>query len=148
MTRIFVALCLIASCAAPALALKPGDGVVVDFKDGSRMNGVLVKQGHKHIRLDFGGAEMSFAMTTVKSVRPKTNPVQKFQALLAAAGDDRAKLLAAAEFARANGLATSYARLVARLGVPNQMDLDDAAENAALDQQAQDAIAAQEALEA
>lgn len=148
MPKNFLALLAVAACASSAFALSPGDGVVVDFKDGSRMSGVLVKQGHKHLRLDFGGAEMSFPMTTVKSVKPKKNPVKTFQDMLKAAGDDRDKLLAAAEYARAHGLSTPYARLVARLGVPNQMDLDDAEENAALDQQSQDAIAAQEDAEA
>ena len=141
-------LALLAVLAPGALALKPGDGVVVDFKDGSRMSGVLVKQGRKHLRLDFGGAEMSFDAATVKSVRPNANPVKVFQDLLKAAGDDRPKLLAAADYARAHGLNSAYARLVERLGIPNQMDADDAAENAQLDQQAQDAIAAQEEAEA
>lgn len=148
MSKHLFAVFLIAACASSAFALKPGDGVVVEFKDGSRMAGVLVRRGRNHIRLDFGGAEMSFALETVKSVQPKGNPVKTFQDMVKAAGNDRDKLLAAAEFARLHGLDTSYARLVARLGIPNRIDLENAAENATLDQQTQDAIATQEAAEA
>jgi hypothetical protein len=140
--------CLLAVCASAAFALAPGDGVVVDFKDGSRMTGVLVRQGRKNIRLDFGGAEMSFPLETVKSVKPKTNPVKAFQDMIKAAGDDRAKLLEAAEFARLHGLDSYYGRLAARLGIPNQLDRENAAENALLDQQTQNAIEAQAAAEA
>lgn len=140
-----IAVFLVGACAASAFALKPGDGVVVEFKDGSSMTGVLVKQGRKKIRLDFGGAEISFGLDTVKSVKPQDNDVKKFQDMVAAAGDDFDRLMKAAEFARAKGLDTYYDRLVARLGVPNQRDIDDAAENAVLAQRTQDAIAARKA---
>jgi len=134
------AVLLVAACVNSAFALAPGDGVVVEFKDGSVMTGVLVKQGRKKIHLDFGGAEMSFGLDTVKSVKPKDNDVKKFQDMVKAAGDDFDKLLAAAQFARARGLDTYYDRLVVRLGVPNQRDLDDAADNAAQAGREQDAI--------
>jgi hypothetical protein len=137
--RIIPAILLAAACSASAFALKPGDGVAVEFKDGSRMTGVLVKQGRKKLRLDLGGAQMSFGLETVKSVKPKNNNVKKFQDMVKAAGDDRVKLLAAAEFARASGLDSCYDQLVARLGVPNQREIDDAAENDVLVKRAQDA---------
>jgi hypothetical protein len=147
LTRTIVIL-LIVACAAPARALKPGDGVVVEFKDGSSMTGVLVKQGRRKIHLDFGGAEMSFGLDTVKSVKPKDNDVKKFQDLVKAAGDDFDQLLTAAQFARARGLDTYYDQLVARLGIPNQRDLDDAAENAAVAERALGAAEAKAASEA
>ena len=140
-----IAIFLVAACAASAFALKPGDGVVVEFKDGSSMTGVLVKQGRKKIHLDFGGAEMSFGLDTVKSIKPKENDVKRFQDMVQAAGDDFDQLLKAAAFARAQGLDTYYDRLVERLGVPNQRDLDDAAESALLTEQAQDSITAKKA---
>jgi len=140
-----VAILLLAVCAAAAADLKPGDGVRVEFKDGSSMTGVLVKQGRRKIHLDFGGAQMSFDLDTVKSVKPRDNDVKRYQDMVKAAGDDFDKLLEAAAFARARGLDTYYDQLVARLGVPNRRDADDAAENALLDQQAQEAIAAKQA---
>lgn len=134
--------------AQQGFALKPGDGVVVEFKDGSSMTGVLVKKGRKKIRLDFGGAQMSFGLDTVKSVKPKESDVKKFQDLLKAAGDDFDKLLKAAKFARERGLDTYYDQLVARLGIPNQRDLDDAADDAARAGRTQDAIDAGNVAEA
>jgi hypothetical protein len=139
---------LVAACAASAFALKPGDGVIVEFKDGSSMTGVLVKKGRKKIHLDFGGAEMSFGLDTVKSVKPKDNDVKKFQDMIKAAGDDFDKLLSAAKFARERGLDTYYDQLVARLGIPNQRDLDDAADDAARAGRTQDAIDAGNSAEA
>ena len=143
-----IAILLVAVCAASAFALKPGDGVIVEFKDGSSMTGVLVKQGRKKLHLDFGGAEMSFALDTVKSVKPKDNDVKKFQDLVKAAGDDFDKLLSAAQFARARGLDTYYDQLIARLGVPNQRDLDDEAANEAVAGRQQDAAEARSLSEA
>jgi hypothetical protein len=135
-----IAILLVAACAASAFALKPGDGVVVEFKDGSSMTGVLVKQGRKKIHLDFGGAQMSFGLDTVKSVKPKDNDVKKFQDMVKAAGDDFDKLMQAVQFARARGLDTCYDQLVARLGIPNQRDLDDAADDAERLDRTQDAL--------
>jgi hypothetical protein len=117
---------ILALLGAPAFALAPGDGVVVNFKDGSSMSGVLVKQGKKKIRLDIGGAQISFLRDTVKSVKPKVTNVKRFQEMLKAAGDDRGKLLQAADFARSRGLDTYYSQLVERLGIPNQNDIEDA----------------------
>jgi hypothetical protein len=148
MSKRIAAILLVAACAAPAYALMPGDGVVVEFKDGSSMTGVLVKQGRKKIHLDFGGAEMSFGLDTVKSVKPKDNDVKKFQDMVKAAGDDFDGLLAAARFARAKGLDTYYDQLVARLGLPNQRSLDDAAENAAVAERQKDAADANNAAQA
>jgi hypothetical protein len=148
MTKILPAFVLIAACVSSAFALAPGDGVVVNFKDGTRMSGVLVRKGRKNIRLDFGGAQMSFPLSEVRSIKPKKNPVKTFQDLMKAAGDDRVKLLAAAEFARVHGLDSSYDRLVARLGIPNELDREDTEDNETLDQRSRDAIAAQAEAEA
>ena len=104
--------------ASAAQALAPGDGVVILYKDGSKVSGVLVAQTPAEVTIDAGGAELTSSLADVGSIVVKRTAVQRFQEQLQAAGNDPTKLRAAAEFARSHRLHTYYDTLAKRLGLP------------------------------
>lgn len=118
LSGLLLALCL-GSGVAEALSL--GDGVVVLFKDGSKLSGVLVDETRTRISIDVGGgAEVTSDRADVQSVVAKKTAVQRFQEMLRAAGSDPRKLRGAASFARAHNLYTGYDQLAKRLGLSPQ----------------------------
>jgi hypothetical protein len=118
MKRLSVLLFFLVLGAGAARALSPGDGVVVLYKDRSKVPGVLVSQTRAQVTIDMGGARMTSNLSDVQSVVAKKTAVGRFEELLKAAGDDPEKLRAAAAFARAHNLHTYYETLAKRLGLP------------------------------
>jgi hypothetical protein len=110
---------LFAVLAAPVFALGRGDGVVVDFKDGSSLSGVFISQNKTSVTINTGGARVSWDITTVAAIVPQHNDVQEFLAMVQKSGDDPDLLRKAAVFARSHGLHTYYARLAQQLNIPN-----------------------------
>jgi hypothetical protein len=112
MKRLVLTLILSLLAARGACALAPGDGVVVAFKDGSRVAGVLLEQTRSRIALDLGGAQMTFLLSDVSSVSAKKTSVQRLKEMLLQAGNDPGKLHEAGVFACAHRLYTECDRLV------------------------------------
>ena len=107
--------------AGAAQAFAPGDGVLVFYKDGSKVSGVLVAQTSAQVTIDMGGAEMTSNLADVRSIQAKKTAVQRFDELIKAAGDDPIKLRVAADFARSHDLHTYYETLAKRLGLPSDV---------------------------
>jgi hypothetical protein len=101
--------------AAAAQALAVGDGVVVEYKDGARLSGVLADRTSASLTLDVGGAEITSKLSAIARVEPANSDVKTFEDMLQAAGDDPRALLEAANFARSRGLNTYYERVSALL---------------------------------
>jgi hypothetical protein len=116
--RVLLSLLLLVSGAGAARALAPGDGVVVVYKDGAKVSGILVARTNSLLTVDMGGARLTSNVSDVRSVVARRTAVQRFEELLKAAEDDRVKLRAAADFAREHELHTYYSSLAERLGLP------------------------------
>ncbi len=95
-----------------------GDGVEIEFKDGSQLSGVLFRLDERSVGLDSSGMRTTWPRSEVARMIVRATSQQQFDDLIAKAGDDRAKLLAALDFARDRHLYTDYDRLRTRLGLP------------------------------
>lgn len=134
MKRLSAALVFLLLGAGAAHALVPGQGVVVLYKDGARVAGVLVARTPGQVTVDMGGAQLTSNMADVRSIAAEKTAVERFNALLSAAGGDPVKLRAAADFARGHSLYTYYEALAERLGLPSdapEVSVDPAAVAAA-----------------
>ena len=106
---------------SPAAALSPGDGVVVRFKDGSALSGVLGELGGGRVEIEVGGARLSWLMDSVERIEVRRTDLEEFRARERALEDGDAEgARRLARFARTRGLHTMHARLVERYGLEDE----------------------------
>jgi hypothetical protein len=111
--------------ALPAAALSPGEGVVVHFKDGTRVSGILDSLSRSEVSVDVGGARAAWRLASVRRLEAVKTDVQRFQELVQAAGEDPVKLQQAADFARRHGLYTYYAQLTGARAEPQEQEQEE-----------------------
>ncbi|NNN05897.1 MAG: hypothetical protein HKL90_08355 [Elusimicrobia bacterium] len=95
-----------------------GDGVQLDFKDGSSLSGVLFKLTDSEAGIESAGMRTTWPRDGIARIVVHRTSQQTLKRMIARAGGDRDKLLAAADYAREHRLYTEYDHLRARLGLP------------------------------
>lgn len=101
-----------------AWALGPGDGIVVHFKDGASLSGVLVRLTGEKVEMEAGGARLTWGLDAVSRLELRRTDVQEFLELEKAVTHDQSRIPQLARFARWKGLHTYYNRLAERLDLP------------------------------
>lgn len=95
-----------------------GDGVQLDFKDGSSLSGVLFKLTDAEAGIESAGMRTTWPRDGISRIVVRRTSQQMLKRMIARAGNDRDKLLAAADYAQKHRLYTEYDRLRVRLGLP------------------------------
>lgn len=106
------------SAAAPEESAAVGDGVQLDFKDGSSLSGVLFKLTATEAGIESAGMRTTWPRDGIARIIVRRTSQQTLKRMIARAGNDREKLLAAADYAQQHRLYTEYDHLRARLGLP------------------------------
>ncbi len=107
-----------AGAADAAESAAVGDGVQLDFKDGSSLSGVLFKLTDAEAGIESAGMRTTWPRDGISRIVVRRTSQQTLKRMIARAGDDRDKLLAAADYAQRHRLYTEYDRLRVRLGLP------------------------------
>ncbi len=103
--------------AAPLRALEPGQGVVVRFRDGGSVAGVLVETGPDETVIDVAGGRTAWPAASIARLEPQRTSLEIFREKRAACRT-REDLLSLARWAEEAGLNTERERLAAELGLP------------------------------
>ena len=108
---------LILALSAGVQAVEPGDGVVVHFKDGAAVPGVLAELSAAEVTLEVPGGRMGWPMHSVDRLEPRRTDLETYKELEADLGADEGRIRSLARWAQDRGLHTYSNRLAREAGM-------------------------------